>query len=149
MQYKRTVLLVIAGFLAMVTGLVQAGSAEIQGDHTVFYNAFNTNTLQPKMAEAYNIVRSKNRGMLTVSVIQKDLSPVGKPVHAKITASASNLTGQFRSLNLREVVEGSSIYYLSEFHVAHEEVLDFTLEIELEGESRPQTVKFRQQFYTE
>lgn len=149
MLFKRIMLPLVAVCLALLAGLVQASSSQSFGDYTVYYNAFNTNTLQPKMAEAYNIVRSKNRGMLTVSVIKQDLSPVGKPMHARISAAASNLTGQLRQLELREVDEGSSIYYLSEFHVAHEEVLDFTLEILPQGESQTQTVKFRQQFFTE
>lgn len=131
-----------------MSGVSQAGEPQIFGDYTVHYNAFNTDTLQPEMAAAYNIVRSKNRGMLTVSVMKKG-DAGNKPVRANISISASNLTGQFRKFKAREVDEGNSIYYLSEFHVAHEEMLNFTLQILPEGSSQPLTVNFRQKFFTQ
>lgn len=146
---KQNILLAILASVLAGASLAQAAEPQVFGDYTVYHNAFSTNTLQPKMAEVYNIVRSKNRGMLTISVIKKSMAPIGTPMHAKIVASASNLTGQLRNLDMREVTEDTSIYYLSEFQVRHEEVLDFNLEITPEGESRPFTVKFRQKFYTE
>ena len=75
----------------------QAGEPQVFGDYTVHYNAFNTDTLQPKMAAAYGIVRSKNRGMMTISILKKSASAKSTPVRANISISASNLTGQFRT----------------------------------------------------
>jgi hypothetical protein len=149
MVRKQFGLLLLLVCLSAVAGLAQAATSQTFGEYTVYYNAFTTNSLQPAVAEQYKIVRSKNRGMLTVSVIKSNLSPVGKPVRAKIKAAASNLTGQLRSLDLREVNDAGSIYYVSEFNIAHEEVYDFTLEILPEGTSQAQTVKFRQQFFTD
>ncbi|WP_455198657.1 DUF4426 domain-containing protein [Kaarinaea lacus] len=136
-------------FAFFQTGNVLAENSQTFGDYTVHYNAFNSDVLQPSMAEAYGIVRSKNRGMLTVSIIKKEPGSRGKPVRAAVTASASNLTGQFRKFNIREIDEGSSVYYMSVFHVAHEEMLDFVLQILPEGDTQTHTVKFRQQFYTQ
>lgn len=141
--------LLIAGAFITMCNLAAAGEPQIFGDYTVHYNAFNTDTLQPAMAESYNIVRSKNRGMITVSVMKKDEKAMDKPTRANLTVSASNLTGQFRTFKVREVDEGNSIYYLSEFHVAHEEMLNFVLQILPEGSVKPITVEFRQKFYTQ
>jgi hypothetical protein len=138
----------LIGIFLLMSGLSQAGEPQVFGDYTVHYNAFNTDTLQPEMAAAYNIVRSKNRGMMTVSVMKKTAAG-NEPVRANISISASNLTGQFRTFQAREVDEGDSIYYLSEFHVAHEEMLNFTLQILPEGSSQPLTVNFRQKFFTQ
>jgi hypothetical protein len=126
-----------------------AETSQSFGNYTVHYNAFNSDVLQPSMAEAYGIVRSKNRGMLTVSIIKKEPGKPNKAVRAVVTASASNLTGQFRKFNVREIDEKSSIYYMSVFHVAHEEMLDFVLEVLPEGETQSHTVKFRKQFFTQ
>jgi len=131
----------------VLVGAAQAASPQVVGDYTVHYSAFNTDVLQPNVAENYNIVRSKNRGLLTVSVFKNDLLPAGKAVHAKLTVTASNLSGQLRSFDVREVTEGNAIYYLSDFGVAHEEILDFTINVLPEGESQAFDVKFRQQFY--
>jgi len=138
----------ITGIFLLMSGLAQAGEPQVFGDYTVHYNAFNTDTLQPEMAAAYNIVRSKNRGMVTISVLEKTASG-NKPTRANIAISASNLTGQLRTFRVREVNENNAIYYLSEFHVAHEEMLNFTLQILPEGSSRSMTVSFRQKFFTQ
>ena len=143
-----TLLTLAASTLALE---VQADQPVTVGDYTVHFNAFNTDSLQPSMAKAYNIVRSKNRGMFTVSVMKKanELSPMGTAVRATLTASGSNLTGQLREFPVREIDEGTAIYYISVFHVAHGETLDFDLQVLPEGETKPFTVEFRQQFYTQ
>lgn len=127
----------------------QADLSKVFGDYTIHYNAFTSDVLQPSMAKAYGIVRSKNRGLLTISIIKNKKGTTGTAVRAKVTASASNLTGQFRTFDVREIKDGDSIYYMSEFHVAHEEMLDFVLQILPEGQTKVLTVKFRQQFFTQ
>ena len=121
------------------------------GEYTVHFSAFNTDTLQPNMAKTYNITRSKNRGMFTLSIMKDspDVSPLGKPVHAMIKASASNLTGQLRDFKVREIDEGDAVYYISVFHVTAGETLDFDIKIAPEDGGKPFSVKFRQQFYTQ
>lgn len=119
------------------------------GNYTVYYNAFTSDTLQPSMARAYNITRSKNRGLLSVSILKKSLSPLGTPVRAKVEARATNMTGQLKNIAIREVKDGDSYYYLSEFHVSHREILNFVLNITPEGAKKSFTVKYRQQFFTQ
>jgi len=146
---------IFALFLLMVVPqtatFAATNSSMTQGDYTIFYTAFTSDTIQPKMAKAYNIKRSKNRGLLSISIVKKTLSPspMGTPVKAKVTAAATNLTGQLKDIDLRQIDEGTAVYYISEFPVAHKEVLDFTLKIIPDGESKPINVKFRQQFYTQ
>jgi len=134
--------------LAGLPSAVWAQNSETFGDYTVYYNAFTSDTLQPSVAKSYNITRSKNLGLLSVSVVKKSLSPTGTPVTAQVKAEATNLTGQLKTVDVREVDDGNAIYYLAEIYVTHKEVLDFTLSITPKGESRPFVVKFRQQFYT-
>ena len=141
--------LLTALILLLLSPFAAAENSAQFGDYTVYYNAFTSDTLQPSMARAYNITRSKNRGLLSVSILKKSLSPLGTPVKAKVNASATNLTGQLKNIIIREVQDGASVYYLSEFHVSHKEVLDFVLEVQPEGETAPFTVKFRQQFFTQ
>jgi len=117
-------------------------------DYTIHFNAFTSDTLQPQVAKAYKITRSKNRALLTISVIKKSLSPTGMPVAANISAKATNLTGQLKDIQIREIKDGAAIYYLSEFHVADKEVLDFVIQVKPENKSGPFQLTLRQQFYT-
>ncbi len=141
--------LIIAGLLFSIVHVVQAGTPATFGDYDVHYNAFGSDTLQPSIAKAYDIVRSKNRGMVVISVIKKSPPPMGKPVRANIVLSANNLAGQLRELKVREIDDGSSIYYISEFHISHEEMLSFTLQVMPRGDDASHTVKYRQKFYTQ
>ena len=118
------------------------------GDYTIHFNAFSSDTLQPKIAKIYGITRSKNRGVLSISILKKTLDPMGKPIKAKVTALANNLTGQMKTIPIREIDDGGSIYYISEFRVAHKELLNFTVEATPIGADKPMVIKFRQQFYT-
>ena len=140
-------------FGLVLTGLLSTAQADTPvtvGDYTVHFSAFTTDTLQPNMAKAYNITRSKNRGMFTLSLMKKvnDVSPLGKAVRAKIEAKASNLSGQLRDFNVREIDEDNAVYYISVFHVTQGETLDFDIEITPLDGGKPFHVKFRQAFYT-
>lgn len=136
------ILLLFGGLPAM------AGTSQSFGDYTIYYSAFTSDTLQPAIAKTYGITRSKKLGLLSISVLKKSLSPLGTPVKAKVKGEATNLTGQMKSVNIREVEDSGAVYYLSEIYVSHKEVLDFTLYVTPEGEDSPFVVKFRQQFYT-
>ncbi len=140
-----------AGLLLAFFVLAAHATTPVKVDgYTVHFNAFNTDTLQPGMAKAYDIVRSKNRGMFTLSVMKDapGVSPAGKPVHAKVKASATNLAGQLRDFTVREIDEGDAIYYISVFHISAEETLAFDIQIAPEDGGKPFSVKFRQKFYT-
>ena len=146
-------LLAIAGLAVFITIFASSGFAapatKTFGDYTVHLNAFNSDTLQPSMAKAYKIIRSKNRGLLTISVVKKSLSESPKPVKAKIRAKATNLTGQLKDIQIREIIDGGAVYYISEFHVADKEVLDFTVYFTPNNNSGSYTVELRQQFFTQ
>ncbi len=129
---------------------VQADSKHSQdlGDYIVHYNALPTEVLQADIARQYGITRSKFRGFITVSILKKTASPAGKPVKAKINVSAHNLNDQNKMLSLRQIEEGSAIYYVDDFRIANLETLNFKLTIRPENSHKNFTVNFRQQFFT-
>ncbi len=140
----------LAGLLALVFPFVLPAdnSTAIPG-YTIHHNALTTDNLPIQVANAYDIQRSKTRGLLNVSVLRDDLNGPGTPVRAEIIAVARTLYGQIRPLDMREVVEGEAIYYLADFPVAHREILNFDLEILPEGGRYPLRANMRQEFYTD
>lgn len=140
-------------FVCLLLGIlastpVLAENSQEFGDYVVHYNALGTDFLAPDVAKHYGITRSKNRGMINISVLKKSLGVAGQPVHAQVSARAVNLNNQTRTLDVREVDDKGAIYYVAEFPVTNRETLEFTVEVIPKGDT-PKTVKFRQQFFVE
>ena len=140
----------IAAALALVgtSALAVGENATHVPGYTIHHNAFTTDTLTPQVAKAYNIQRSKSRGMVNVSVLKDVPHSPGQPVKAKIHASATNLSGQSRDIELREVVDGDAVYYIGDFRIANEETLKFQLEVTPEGGNTAFTATLSQQFFS-
>jgi Domain of unknown function (DUF4426) len=120
-------------------------SADI-GEHVVHFSAQSTDQLSPEVARAYNIVRSKNRAMLSVSVLRESDN---KPVPATVTVKIVNLTGQLKNVTMRRINEQEAIYYIGEVPVANRETLIFDISITPEGADKPSNVRFKREFYTD
>ncbi len=135
--------------LAVATPLTQAENSKDFGQYVVHYNALSTDMLPPQVAREYRITRSKNRGMINITVLRKVLGSPGQPVHAFTQASAINLAGQGRKIRMREIREGNAIYYIGEFRVTNEETLKFDVSVRPQGTQEQFQVKFNQDFYTQ
>ena len=134
------------GTLALAAGPVQAESFKDFGEYRVHYNAFTSDMLTPEVARNYGIQRSGYRAVLNITVQEK--TPEGYvPVVADVDASATNLNAQLRKLDVREIREDQAIYYIADFEVASEEVLDFDVRVRPKGEERTFGLRFRQQFF--
>jgi len=125
-----------------------ATSADI-GEFVVHFSAQSTDQLPPEVARAYNIVRSKNRAMLNVSILRKSDN---LPVAGDVTVKTVNLTGQLKSVTMRKIEEPGdvvAIYYIGETPVANRETLVFDITVKPDGAETSSDVRFKKQFYTD
>ena len=122
-----------------------ATNADI-GDHIVHFSALSTDQLPPDVARNYNIVRSKNRAMLNVSVLRESDQVA---VTANVTVKTVNLTGQLKNITMRRINEQEAIYYIGEVAVANRETLIFDISITPNGVDSPSDVRFKRQFFTD
>jgi hypothetical protein len=119
------------------------------GDYVVHVNAMTTAELTPEVARTYDIVRSEERALINLVILQK--SPgigAGTPVTGAVQAQAANLTGQMKAIELREIVDGDSIYYIAQVSVDDREIINFDFDIRPAGTSRNLPVRYSHQFYT-
>lgn len=135
--------------LALAAGRAQAEQSQDFGDYVVHFNALTTNQLPPQAASAYNIQRSANRVLLTITVLKKVMGAAGTPVSAEVKAEAVNLTGHHHTISMRTAEENGAIYYLGTLNVDNEETYQFTINIEPESIDETFVVKFRKQFFTD
>lgn len=148
-MYKKNSILFLFSLMLLLSGIASAENAQDFGDYVVHFNALNTTQLPPDITREYDLKRSKNRGMVNIAILRKIMGTTGKPVAATATAKATNLAGQQRTIKLREIKEGTAIYYIGTFPITHEEVLRFVVTVKPNGQGDTYKVKFKQQFYTE
>lgn len=116
------------------------------GDFVVHFSAQSTDQLPPEIARAYNIVRSKNRAMLNVSILRE---ADNVPVPAAVAVKTVNLTGQLKNVTMRRIDEQDAIYYIGETSVANRETLIFDITVTPEGAGTAAEVRFKREFYTD
>lgn len=135
------------GTVPAPTAEPEVASSKDFGDYVVHYNAISTDQLSPEVAKTYNILRSKNRAMLSLSILKKVPGTTGQAVSASVAAQANNLNGQLKNVNIREIREGDAIYYIADVSVAEGEALVFSLNVTPADETNPLFVRFTRQFY--
>ncbi len=119
-------------------------------DIQVHYSAISTDKLPPAVARAYGITRSQSRAMLNVTVLQTGGGhELGKPINGEVKASATNLTGQRRDIDMRRIEDAGAIYYVGFVRVTDAETLDFVVDVLPAGKDDPMKVAFRQQFFVD
>ncbi|MHC8440675.1 MAG: DUF4426 domain-containing protein [Candidatus Eutrophobiaceae bacterium] len=118
--------------------------------YTIYVNALTTDQLSPEVASASQITRSRNRVLLNVHVAKAREEDSGmEPVAAKVGSIVRNLSNQEKGMNIREIVEDTTIYYVGEVPVSNGETLVFELDIIPEGLSAPYQLSYRRQFFTQ
>lgn len=139
----RTALLLLTAclsFSAMAADVIKGDRQEKFGDVTVHYNTFNSTFLTPDIAKAAELTRSKNQGVINVSVL-KD----GKPLMAQVSGSVKDLTSQSVDLKFRQITEQGAIYYIAQFPVSQQEVRTF--EIKVQRGDKIDTINFNQELF--
>ncbi|MET3454006.1 MULTISPECIES: DUF4426 domain-containing protein [Pseudomonas] len=140
---KRLALFLITACLsvgALAADVIKAERMEKFGDITVHYNTFNSTFLTPDIAKAAELTRSKNQGVINVSVIKG-----GKPLMAQVSGSVKDLTSSSVPLKFKQVIEQGAIYYIAQYPVEQQEVRTF--EIEVQTGDKINTLNFNQELF--
>lgn len=140
----KTLIKFVLPLLLLMAGPAFADRSQTFGDITVHYNAITSDTLAPEVAKAYDITRSRYRGLLIISVQRPNKLGMAQSVAAKIDAYAVNLSEQLRNISMREIREDGAVYYIGDFSVAPQEVLRFTANIVPQGQKETNKLEFQQ-----
>ncbi len=118
------------------------------GKYRIHYNAFVSNMLNPEVARAHGLTRSRYHAVVNITV-QKEDNGSYQPVSATVIGTATNLYGKVRKLEMKKVTEREAIYYLAELPFSNEEILNFDIQVTPEGESLARDIRFKQQFFVD
>ena len=125
---------------AMAAEVIKGDRQETFGDVTVHYNTFNSTYLQPDIAKAAELIRSKNQGVINVSVLK-----AGKPLVANVSGSVKDLTSKSVPLNFKQITEQGAIYYIAQYPVEQQETRTF--EIKVQTGDAINTINFNQELF--
>ncbi|WP_095146068.1 MULTISPECIES: DUF4426 domain-containing protein [unclassified Pseudomonas] len=125
---------------AMAADVIKGERQETFGDVTVHYNTFNSTYLTPDIAKGAELVRSKNQGVINVSVI-KD----GKPMIANVTGTVKDLTSQSVTLKFKQITEQGAVYYIAQYPVDQQETRTF--DIKVQTGDKINTINFNQELF--
>lgn len=115
--------------------------------YEVVYNAFNSSFISPEVADTYNIIRGKDRGLVNIAILKAgaDASAGGKP--ALVTGYVSNILGQRQQLVFVEVNEGTATYYLAPFRFQNEDFMTFKIRVQQDPDKPADELSFQRTFY--
>ncbi len=134
--------------LSLISLNSHAENSKEFGDYVIHYNAFRSDTISPDVAKQYGLTRASNRVLINIAVLKKVLNTTGKPTSSNVTGHASNLTGQLKNLEFKEITEGNAIYYLADTKISDGEFLKFDIKIIPDGETRAARLRFDKRFFT-
>ncbi|MGB5486302.1 MAG: DUF4426 domain-containing protein, partial [Lysobacterales bacterium] len=97
----KTLLKTLTLLTFMLSVSAAAQQAQNFGDYTVHYNALNSSLISPEVSKVYGIQRSDSRALINISVLKNSENQLPTAVKATVTASARNLTGQTRKIEMR------------------------------------------------
>ncbi|WP_434606562.1 DUF4426 domain-containing protein [Pseudomonas sp. R1-7] len=140
---KRLALLLITTCLsvgAMAADVIKAERKEVFGDVTVHYNTFNSTFLTPEIAKGAELIRSKNQGVINVSVIK-----AGKPLMAQVSGTVKDLTSHSVPLKFKQVTEQGAIYYIAQYPVPQQETRTFEIKVQIGDKIN--TLNFNQELF--
>ncbi|HVL00357.1 MAG TPA: DUF4426 domain-containing protein [Dongiaceae bacterium] len=122
----------------------------VQDDkYIVHYSAFNSTMLTPEVAKTYDLMRSRQRAIMNISVMRKMPDGSNKAVMSQVEGFTGALGGSERKLDFKVITEGTAVYYLAEFLIGNGEQLNFDIKVKPTPEYSPIKVEFTQAFYTE
>lgn len=118
------------GASAMAADTIDANRKKDFGDITVHYNTFTSSFLPPETAQYVGVVRSKEKGLINVTVI-KGVAPVA----AQVTGTIKDLGGKSEILTFKQIEEKGGISYLAPYSVTQREYKTFTINVETGGKA--------------
>lgn len=125
---------------AMAADAIKGERQETFGDVTVHYNTFNSTYLTPDIAKSAELIRSKNQGVINISVLKE-----GKPQMAQVSGSIKDLTSQTVPLQFKQITEQGAIYYIAQYPVDQQEVRTF--DIKVQTGDKINTINFNQELF--
>lgn len=127
---------------AQTQAQAQGGQFLQVGPWDVHYSAFPSRFLQPEIAQAYQLTRSKAQGVISITVLD---SQTQEAQRASVQGYALNELGQRQELQFKRIREQHAFYFVASIRHAREE--HFRFFIQVSHGNNEESIEFKQSFY--
>lgn len=144
---KKTITLLVSIFILATSAYAEQKA--IKGDYELHYNTFPSTFLSKDIANTYQIIRSKNRGIVSISILKTSETPP-KALEAQVEVLAKNLLNQKKDIRLIKITEqNQAVYYLGTFAMNNQEDVNFKITATPKGSDENIQVTFSREFFTD
>src|SRR5690554_7424957 len=116
-------------FLAVAVLLaaqVQAGEKDF-GQYQVHWSVFPSTFLDPEVAKANNLQRSKGIGIVNISIMTENEHGQPGPVGGQVEGQVANDIQQVNFLAFRRIQEGNAVYFIAQYQYRSGDLMTFNI----------------------
>jgi hypothetical protein len=122
---------------------------EVFGKYKVYFSVFNSSFISPDIAQAYNLVRGKDRALINIAVVEMKAEGDTHGLRAVVNGHSANLLQQQKTLDFSEISEQNAVYYLASTRFTNEEILNFEIAVTPDPNKAPLVLKFSKKLYVD
>ena len=158
---NKRVLLAVSAVCLVFSASPRADILKIADGLELHYNALLSTDIPAQVMKSYGLKRSKNLGLLNLSLVSYADDPMGGPalrngIKAQAVACTStNLNSQQRELDIQAVKSGEAVYHLALFPIESDDNIDFSCSLtvpegvggDLSPQERELSIEFSKGFF--
>lgn len=136
----------ITRLLTLTLGLLlfaqaQAGQEDF-GDYQVHWSVFPSTFLDPEVARANNLQRSRGIGIINISIMTEGEHGQIRPVGGQVQGQITNDIQQVNFLAFRRIQEGDAVYFIAQYQHRPGDLMTFNITARPTGHNRDLPVRF-------
>ncbi|WP_152439573.1 MULTISPECIES: DUF4426 domain-containing protein [unclassified Marinobacter] len=136
----------ITRLLTLTLGLLlfaqaQAGQEDF-GDYQVHWSVFPSTFLNPEVARANNLQRSRGIGIINISIMTEGEHGQIRPVGGQVQGQVTNDIQQVNFLAFRRIQEGDAVYFIAQYQYRSGDLMTFNITARPTGHNRDLPVRF-------
>ncbi|WP_417531530.1 DUF4426 domain-containing protein [Marinobacter lipolyticus] len=128
--------------LAFISFQTHAADSKDFGEYQVHYSVFPSTFLDPEVAKANNLTRSRGIGIVNIAIMREGENGSLTPVSGQVEGKALNDIQQPKFLAFRRIQEGESVYFIAEYQYRDAELMTFQITARPTGAGKDLPIRF-------
>lgn len=133
---------------ALMFAQAHAGQEDF-GEYQVRWSVFPSTFLDPEVARANNLQRSRGIGMINISIMTEGEHGQVRPVGGQVQGQVANDIQQVNFLAFRRVQEGDSVYFIAQYQHRPGDLMTFNITARPTGHNRDLQVRFSHTLFSD